>query len=327
MDVEIESLKRAVLGGDWSPETLRALADAQEASAAAAARKRLLRIGATVRVPRGSGTAKAMISDVNDDTMDVVYDDDFEATVQSSAARPLEPFEEEEQSEDPQVLKDRGSTLFKLKDYAAAAELYKGALEKLKPGGLSVGALVMINYQNSLKVGTVSCLEEKTVDLTYDEGDDDDDVPRKAVVLVLPTTEEDRLLLLTTYLNLARCATHAERFKDAVTCSTLASGVAMYDRQTEYQITAKILRARAHLAQSHLKQALRDSAAATTLSDANSSSSQKAQVAALNRDVDKAKRLALKANKRLAKEVTEWVSSAQSKFSENGGNEADCAQQ
>jgi len=345
---EIESLKRAVLGGDWSPSTLRALADAQESASQEAAMRRLLRVGARVRVPRGDGTARAMISSLDGDEMEVVYDegDEDEAVLACSDARALESFEESgfetAETADAATNKERGSVLFKLKDYAAAADYYKKVLAVMK-GKLSVGALVMLNYKNQLKVGTVSCLEKDTVDVTYDDDDDDDDdVPRKCVVLVLPNDEGDRILLLTTYLNLARCATRVARFKDAVTCATLASGIAQAENRTDHHITAKIIRARAHLAQSHLKQAIRDAAAATDLSSgaggassssASSSSSSNGptdvnkQVLALNRDVEKAKRLALKANKRLAKDVTEWVSSAQSKFAENGGNDADCNQQ
>jgi len=333
MAEEIESLKRAVLGGDWSPGTLRLLADAQERFAAAAERKRLLRVGATVRVPRGKdATARAMISSLNDDeTMDVVYEDgdDDEACVARSAATSVEPFEEKdaEEEECPAVLKERGSTLFKLKDYVAAARYYQRALAVIKAtcGSLSVGALAMISHRNALRVGTVSCLDEKTLDVTYDDEPDDDDVPRRSVVALLPESAETRLILLTTYLNLARCASKVQRHRDAVTAATMATGIAAHDGLTDYGITAFILRARAHLAQSHLKRAVRDAARANDLDDPQSS--KHPQLPALNRDLERAKRLALKANKKLAKDVSEWVSSAQSKFAEAGGSEADCHQQ
>jgi len=50
---EIEALKARVLGGDLTPDTLRALANAQEAQSAEAAMKELLVVGRRVRVPRG----------------------------------------------------------------------------------------------------------------------------------------------------------------------------------------------------------------------------------------------------------------------------------
>ena len=48
---------------------------------------------------------------------------------------------------------------------------------------------------------------------------------------------------------------------------------------------------------------------------------------ALKRDAERAKKLALRENKKLAKEVTQWVETAQGKFQENGGDETQCAQQ
>ena len=69
------------------------------------------------------------------------------------------------------------------------------------------------------------------------------------------------------------------------------------------------------------EQALRDAKAASDLAPEDRN------VVALNRDVEKLKKLALRENKRLAKEMTAWVETAQGKFAENGGNEADCAQQ
>ena len=45
------------------------------------------------------------------------------------------------------------------------------------------------------------------------------------------------------------------------------------------------------------------------------------------RNAERAKKLALRENKKLAKEVTQWVETAQGKFTENGGDAGDCAQQ
>ena len=109
---------------------------------------------------------------------------------------------------------------------------------------------------------------------------------------------------------------------DAVACATLALGLAQNDADSARHVpTALVLRARAHLAQKHLKQALRDSRLAGEAAPGDRN------VALLARDVETAKKRALRENKKLAREVTAWVESAQGKFSENGGNEADCAQQ
>lgn len=314
----IEALRAAVMGGDWSSGTLRALADAQDKAEAVEAERRLCTIGRRVRVPRGDGTARAMICSVNNDgTLDVVFDeDDSEDVLLSSSARALEAFEEDEASVEEstagaRVLKERGSALFRLKDYASAQAEYQKCLDllgRLYP--LQVGATAMVNSNGALKVGTVSSISDKTLDLVYDNGDDDDDdLSRKRILAVLPNTQVERKLMLTTQLNVARCAHHADKYTLAVLSCTLAGGIAKYDSLTDNLVTAKVLRARAHLAQSHLKQAIRDSNAASVLA-ANDK-----QVVALARDVDRAKRVALKANKKLAKEVSDWVSTVMNKNS------------
>ena len=70
-----------------------------------------------------------------------------------------------------------------------------------------------------------------------------------------------------------------------------------------------------------LRHALRDADTALEL-NAND-----AAALALKRDAERAKKLALRENKKLAKEVTQWVETAQGKFQENGGDETQCAQQ
>ena len=67
--------------------------------------------------------------------------------------------------------------------------------------------------------------DEKTVDVMYDDGgEDDDEISRKRILAVVAPKPEGRAIQLTTYLNLARCATRADRAKDAVSCCTLAGG-------------------------------------------------------------------------------------------------------
>lgn len=331
----MEALKAQVLGGDLSPATLRALADLIEKAETAAAESALLQVGNTVRAPRGEACVLAMVSDLNVEagTVDVVYNSDaVEATVASgSCSEPLafektKPAAEKDSVEAAGRCKERGSALFGCKDFVAASGEYRaalGVLKRLYPMG--VGALVEVNSGGALRVGTVTGHDAaaKTVDVMYDDGgEDDDEISTRRVLAVVASKPEARAIQVTTYLNLARCATRAMRPKDAVSCCTLASGIAAFDADlAKHLVTTKILRARAHLAQKHLKQALRDAKAASDL-DATDKN-----VVALNRDVDKAKKLALRENKKLAKEVTAWVESAQGKFSENGGNEADCAQQ
>mmetsp|Transcript_2487 Transcript_2487/g.7735 ORF Transcript_2487/g.7735 Transcript_2487/m.7735 type:complete len:322 (-) Transcript_2487:191-1156(-) len=308
--MEIEGLRAAILGGDWSSSTLRALADAQDALAAAEASRQLCVVGRRVRVARGEATARAMISSVNDDgSLDVVYEEDDEEGVVRSASA-LEPFEEDEGEPEPRERKERGSRLFRLKDYGAAEAEYQACLAALRAlWPLRVGSTVMVNSAGALRVGTASSVSEKSLDVVYDDVDDDDDLSRKRLLAVLPPTADDRLLMLTTLLNAARCAHHRKRFADAVAGCTLAAGVARHDDHADHLLTSRIVRARAHLAQSHLKQAIRDSNAASELAP-----NDKAALA-LARDVDRAKKIALKANKKLAREVSDWVSTVMSKNS------------
>ena len=270
----------------------------------------------------------------------VFEDTNDEATVPNDWASPLLAFEEEEEKEEGAVpdslaraeaLKERGSQLFGAKDYVAASTEYRAALSvvrRMYP--ISSGSLILVaGSAGGLKgVGTVADrdADQRTVDVMYDGSEeDDDDLPMRRVVGVVAATPEGRRLQVTTYLNLARCAISAKargRERDAVAACTLALGIADFDADlNEHRTTALILRARAHLAQSHLKQALRDAARAAEADPQNRN------VQALQRDVERAKRTALKANKRLAKEVTTWVANAQEKYAEAGGDEASCNQQ
>ncbi|KAJ1447779.1 hypothetical protein M885DRAFT_541624 [Pelagophyceae sp. CCMP2097] len=293
-------------------------------------------VGATVRVLRGNVARRAMVASVNEDgTLDVVFEalpgsaEEEEATVPVGSASPLRDFESASDEPDSfawaETCKARGSLLFAAKDFVAASDHYKAALAVVKRmHPLSIGSLVLVS-SSTLKVGTVSGrdADAKTVDVMYDDGcSDDDELPMRRVVGIVAQSEAGRRLQLTTYLNLARCAAHVGRHKDAVACATLAGGLATYEAPlSEHEVTAKVLRARAHLAMHHLKPAIRDSDAATVLDPKSKA------VLLLARDCEKAKREALRLNKQLARDVTTWVASAQEKYAEKGGDEANCNQQ
>ena len=165
----MEALKAQVLGGDLSPATLRKLADLVEKAETMAAESKLLKVGNSVRAPRGDACVKAMVSDLDAaaGTVEVVYEDATEATVPSGACSALLDFE----SAPPAPAKDsveaageckaRGSRLFQAKDYVAASGHYKaalGVLKRLYP--LGVGALVEVNSNGALRVGTVSGVDD-----------------------------------------------------------------------------------------------------------------------------------------------------------------------
>ena len=154
---DVEALKAAVLGGDLTPLTLRALADATEKAETEAAERALLVVGRSVRAPRGDGTRceRCLVSDLNGDgTVDVVFEDDgAEATVPAKSAAPLLAFEtaapppEKDSDAAAANAKARGSALFKEKDWIAASRHYKDALATLKRlYPKSVGATVQARF-------------------------------------------------------------------------------------------------------------------------------------------------------------------------------------
>ena len=165
----MEALKAQVLGGDLSPATLRKLADLVEKAETMAAESKLLKVGNSVRAPRGDACVKAMVSDLDAaaGTVEVVYEDATEATVPSGACSALLDFEvappapAKDSVEAAGECKARGSRLFQAKDYVAASGHYKaalGVLKRLYP--LGVGALVEVNSNGALRVGTVSGVDQ-----------------------------------------------------------------------------------------------------------------------------------------------------------------------
>ena len=153
----------------------------------------------------------------------------------------------------------------------------------------------------------------------YDDGVDEDDLDRRRVILVVNDAE----LQCSLYLNLAKCGLKVNRLRDSTSAATLAGGLAnsTEELKARFLCSARVVRGRANLAQKKLRHALRDADVALELNASD------AGALALKRDAERAKKLALRENKKLAKEVTQWVETAQGKFTENGGDAGDCAQQ
>ena len=318
-DNAIEALKARVTGGDLDPGLLRRLADALDAQQTKEKRRRLLRTGGRVRAPRGVGREPCLVSDYDGgDTVDVVYEDGGEGTVEASKASSLLDFEmDTRECGDASELKRRGNALFGERDWVNAAAHYERALKVLKRPP-TCGSRVLINA-GTLKCGTLSDVSTKTVDVMYDDGPDEDDLDRRRVVLVVNDAE----LQCSLYLNLAKCALKVSRLRDSTSAATLAGGLASSNEELKarFLCSARVVRGRANLSQKKLRHALRDADTALELN------SNDAAALALKRDAERAKKLALRENKKLAKEVTQWVETAQGKFQENGGDEAQCAQQ
>jgi hypothetical protein len=311
-DAALEALKARVTGGDLDPGLLRQLADALDAQTTKEKRRRLLRTGGRVRAPRGVGREPCLVSDYDGgDSVDVVYDDGGEGTVEASKASSLLDFEMDESAcGDASELKRRGNALFGEKDWVNAAAHYERALQVLKRPP-TTGARVLINANSQLRCGTLSDVSTKTVDVMYDDGVDEDDLDRRRVILVVNDAE----LQCSLYLNLAKCGLKVNRLRDSTSAATLAGGLAnsTEELKARFLCSARVVRG--------LRHALRDADVALELNASD------AGALALKRDAERAKKLALRENKKLAKEVTQWVETAQGKFTENGGDAGDCAQQ
>ena len=171
----VSTLRAKVLGGDWSSATLRLLADAQDEAAANDAAAALLTTGRVVRAPRGDARVRAMVSDRDAaaGTADVVYEADAaEATVPAADCSALLDFEttppppEKDSAEAAGRHKERGTALFKEKDWVAAAQHYKRCLATLKRAyPLGCGATVLVNSGGALRQGTLASDDGPTVDV------------------------------------------------------------------------------------------------------------------------------------------------------------------
>lgn len=154
---------------------------------------------------------------------------EVEATVAASDLSPLEPFElspsiaagpaaDDDASNGAEALKGEANSLFKLKDYEAAAERYQQALAALKQRWPSneVGSYVLVNVERRLRAGMVSDTEaggsgaELEIMFMADQGqesqEDDEEEgvvsPSTCVAALAPPVRTLQCAILN---NLARC--------------------------------------------------------------------------------------------------------------------------
>jgi len=150
-------------------------------------------VGAGVRIvaPDGSSSQRATVSLVHDDRAtccDVLLDATGaeEEGVPVARLQALEPFEGQPLSDFSALeLKEHGNTLFKLRDYAAAARYYQAGLDAaLKHTHLSVGAAVLVAVSPSEYVsGMVSDVHGSAFfDVVLDDDAEESQVPAARLV-------------------------------------------------------------------------------------------------------------------------------------------------
>jgi len=320
----------------------------------------LLSVGKEVRVQSSDCCRRALIECVNesDGTVDVMYyglgdgqgatKEEEEATVPGSAVRPLEDFELQPESARQQAFvedlygsieaaKEDANVLFKLKDYAAAAQLYGSAIDAMRhfrlpePGS---ECWVLMNHGGALVLGAVRSTDETTqkaeVSL-YRPDVDQLQVYRGAPWRVLiPVHEEHLALHSSLYSNRAKSLVQLGLHQEAAQDLTVTIGLwaardegarrgggrmarpltdAEVAEQREQLTRAYYLRARTRLARSKLAPARNDLAEALALQPPPALESLLRQ---LERDLELAQREQARSNRRLAKEVAKWADQAMS---------------
>eukprot|EP00930_Biecheleria_cincta_P049984 TRINITY_DN35175_c0_g1_i1.p1 TRINITY_DN35175_c0_g1~~TRINITY_DN35175_c0_g1_i1.p1 ORF type:complete len:440 (+),score=95.60 TRINITY_DN35175_c0_g1_i1:95-1414(+) len=315
----------------------------------------LLSVGKEVRLRSGDICHRALIECVNieEATVDVSYSvlhdggsEEKEETFPSAQVQPLEDFEIQSDeswtarfAEDlygtAAAVKDHANALFKIKDYAAAVQMYGRAIEKMKQFQVpSAGAecWVIMNHGGALVLGSVRSVDQAAAkaDVALYQGDVDQlQVFRGAPWRVLIPVHEDALTLNSTlYTNRAKSLVQLGCHQDAAQDLTIAVGLwaardegarrgggrlarqlssAEVAEQQEQLVKIYYLRARTRLARMKLESARRDLIEAQSL---NPAAPMAALLQQLERDIELAQREQTKSNKRIAKEVAKWADKA-----------------
>lgn len=191
------------------------------------------KVGQKVRVNTDNSTRVAIISFVNesDGTYDVIYDNNAEeaANLSKTKVSRLESFEYDEMSTDPPTLKEHGNVLFSKYDYISAHSYYTNSLSLLtKQSPIEIGSNIIIQRNKTstdYSIGMISDIYGSLADILYDNtsdinGEEEDlGVDISQVTVIVPKFEE---LQRSLYLNLCRCCMKQGLYGWAVTWSSRA---------------------------------------------------------------------------------------------------------
>eukprot|EP00903_Cladosiphon_okamuranus_P008218 g7911.t1 len=256
----------------------------------------------------------------------------------------------EEVSQAAERLKDRGNALFKLGDTDAAAEMFTRVLRTLEPKPV-VGATVLVRLAPSdaasatrFRSGIISDADDNggspTFDVIYDEAENNADQQGAGTGREAEEEDEedgvaaDRVLGVpaspcvwcAARLNLARCSFRGGRHAEVVEACTFVLVVArltMAEKERPREERAKLrnhcltalrMRGGSHLAQHHVGLARKD--ARSMLRSSGDNEESRAQATRFEAEVERKAKALLKANRKLAKDVTRWVDASMAKHEE-----------
>jgi len=134
------------------------------------------------------------------------------------------------------VLKSNANTLFGLRDYQSALDLYKKAMDRLVGGvPMEIGCLVLVSYSDSVDVrtGMIADLDASVYDVMLDAANgkphsDDEVMVTADRLLVLALSPVDRWLQRSLYLNMARCASKLSLKGWAVKYASIALAISSF---------------------------------------------------------------------------------------------------
>ncbi|CAM9145730.1 unnamed protein product [Pylaiella littoralis] len=246
-----------------------------------------------------------------------------------------------------ETLKNRGNTLFKLGDTDAAAEWFCNVLRTLEHTPV-VGATVLVRMApvpataTLYRSGMVSDANDDggspplplSYDVIYDETDDsggskgeqqgeeddEEDGVEADRVLGVPSSP---CVWCAARLNLARCSFRRGKQEEVVEACTLVLSLArltMAEKKRSRDERAKLrahcmtalrMRGGSHLAQHRVGLARKDARSMVRSSGDNEES--RTQAARFEAEVERKAKALLKANRKLAKDVTQWVDASMTK--------------
>ena len=197
-------------------------------------------LGEAVRVTSADKTCagKGMIAMVNgDSTFDIIYstsklENDEESAVHSDRIKHLLKEEVDlAESNDAEVWKNIGNSVFALKDYDAAIAYYKRALALLTPttgDNISIGQSVIVSYNDTLDCqnGIISDINDGVADVMFDDSEQEEetDIPFKRLT-PMASGLKNILLQRSIYMNLARCVLKQEQKGWAIKYSSFALAI------------------------------------------------------------------------------------------------------
>eukprot|EP00540_Astrosyne_radiata_P017630 CAMPEP_0116833802 /NCGR_PEP_ID=MMETSP0418-20121206/6641_1 /TAXON_ID=1158023 /ORGANISM="Astrosyne radiata, Strain 13vi08-1A" /LENGTH=348 /DNA_ID=CAMNT_0004463297 /DNA_START=12 /DNA_END=1055 /DNA_ORIENTATION=- len=314
-----------------------------------------LGVGSIVRAPRdedGKNTGRAMIATIQDNAYELIWEDAApkplhdknifiispslptddskteETTMEASKVKALEDFEKTkdhavDSNKDMSVWKDRGDTLLRLGDAAAAIPYYEEALTLSSI--VEVGSTVLVEPKPdddhvTYEIADVDCIDgngdKKTADVVWLETGKESTIPLSKISIGI--SKKWSQLQVRTLLNLGRCLMHmadvdtqlsrpsayrhaaAHAFAMSMTICKQQDG----DSWKKYKQSAMLRKSKAHAGHGKLKAAMKDVKA--LLEESPESKEAQKWYETVERLLAQEK----KADKKLVASMSNWIQSA-----------------